>query len=377
MHMLLTRIRQAHVYLPLALFFMANAIIESVSLMTVTEVIRDYPFWPRFLAVGSSPLHLVLAPLFWVYVRAITADHHTLWRSNDYRHFLPALFSIGIPLGTIYLGQSEFLGLFDKPRPHTSDAQRTLIWAVNILDGIVIVQVTFYIAMILRRLAQHKKSLAQLFASTEHLELRWVRWLTVFLVIYTVVSAISSLTKSYLLLEPWESIIDVALLWFLVIWGLRQKPGLANELAATKLANLNPDTQGSVELDSNGNGKYEHSALSQDQLRAIAAKISSCMEQEALYRDPELSLRALSAHINELPNYVSQALNREIGESFFDYINGWRIVDAKQQLNDPNLTVLAIAEKVGFNSRSSFYNAFKKNTGLTPSAFKKTLAQSA
>ena len=59
-----------------------------------------------------------------------------------------------------------------------------------------------------------------------------------------------------------------------------------------------------------------------------------------------------------------------MGQSFFDYVNGWRIEEAKPLIRNGEQTVLAIAYEVGFNSRSSFYAAFKKQTGVTPSAYK-------
>ncbi len=354
----------AKVYLPLALFFIANAVTELTSLLVLPKVTEVYVLWPRLIAIFTLPLHLVLVPLFWIYVRELTSKKISVWRSKDYCHFLPALIALCIPGLTIFIGHDEFLNLFERPRLHTSSSQFALIWSIKILEASVIVQVTFYIALILRRLEQHRIELVQLFASTEHLELRWVRWLAVFLIVYAFVSLISAIADNPILLEPWESMIDLALLWFVIAWGLRQKLGLATELAATH------------EFNQKGDSRYKHSGLTEDQRRAIAKKIAIGMQQANLYRDPGLSLRSLSKHIVELPSYVSQALNQEIGESFFDYVNRWRVEEAKQRLDDSTLTVLAIAEEVGFNSRSSFYNAFKKTTGQTPSAYKKSLRKS-
>jgi len=95
------------------------------------------------------------------------------------------------------------------------------------------------------------------------------------------------------------------------------------------------------------------------------------MSNDKLFQRDELSLRLLAKHINELPSYVTQTLNTEIGESFFDYVNRWRIEEASRRLASSDDTVLDIATGVGFNSRSSFYNAFKKITGMTPSAYRK------
>ena len=66
-----------------------------------------------------------------------------------------------------------------------------------------------------------------------------------------------------------------------------------------------------------------------------------------------------------------------MNQNFFDFINGYRIKEAKRLLVDPKgelLTILAIAEEVGFNSKSSFNTAFKKITGMTPTEYKKSVS---
>lgn len=358
-HLLGARAKQTGVYLPLALFFCINALTEFGSLISVSMVTELYPYWPRLFVICSVPLHLMLAPLFWLYVRALTSEHRSLWRKNDLWHFALAFLTLCIPAIGLYLGEQGLIRVFDRPRLTTSDTQALLVLTIKTVEPLIILQVAFYITVIIRRLAQYQATLVQLFASTEHLELKWIRWLAVFLVLYIVISGFGTLSDNALLLEPWESLVDLALLWFLIIWSLRQKPGLASEVEATQKANLE------------GDAKYQRSALSNEQLDKIAAKVEASMQEHALYRDTNLSLRILSAHINELPNYVSQALNQKIGESFFDYVNRWRVAEAKQRLTESDLTVLAISEDVGFNSRSSFYKAFKNSTGHTPTAYKK------
>ena len=100
------------------------------------------------------------------------------------------------------------------------------------------------------------------------------------------------------------------------------------------------------------------------------------MHSDRLYRDPNLTLSALSKHVGVSSNYVSQTLNERVGQSFFEFVNGWRVDEAIPLLRGGDDTVLAIAFEVGFNSRSSFYTAFKKKTGLTPSAYKMQQAAS-
>ncbi len=77
------------------------------------------------------------------------------------------------------------------------------------------------------------------------------------------------------------------------------------------------------------------------------------------------------------PKLLSQAINEGLGKNFFEFINRYRIEEAKRLLTDPadkKITVLEVLYQVGFNSKSSFNTVFKKQTGLTPSEFKKKVA---
>ncbi len=58
--------------------------------------------------------------------------------------------------------------------------------------------------------------------------------------------------------------------------------------------------------------------------------------------------------------------------SFRDVVNGYRVEEAKKLLReDQQLTVLAIAHRVGFNTNDAFYRAFKKHSDATPAAYRK------
>ena len=74
------------------------------------------------------------------------------------------------------------------------------------------------------------------------------------------------------------------------------------------------------------------------------------------------------------PKVLSQVINESLHQSFFDFVNRYRIEEAKQQLTHPEdeaITILEILYNSGFNSKSSFNTLFKKYTGLTPTEFRK------
>ncbi|MES9930149.1 MAG: helix-turn-helix domain-containing protein, partial [Candidatus Thiodiazotropha sp. 6PDIVS] len=74
------------------------------------------------------------------------------------------------------------------------------------------------------------------------------------------------------------------------------------------------------------------------------------------------------------PNYLSQVINEQSGYNFFDFINRYRVDEAKRCLTTPSgqSNVLSIALDSGFNSKSAFYTAFKRHTGQTPSQYRKS-----
>jgi AraC-like DNA-binding protein len=97
------------------------------------------------------------------------------------------------------------------------------------------------------------------------------------------------------------------------------------------------------------------------------------MRTEKPYLEDQLTLQKLAKGINLPEKQLSQLINQHIGKHFFDYINEFRIEEAKKLLTEQSeLTVLEILYQIGFNSKSSFYTAFKKETGQTPIAYRKS-----
>ena len=72
------------------------------------------------------------------------------------------------------------------------------------------------------------------------------------------------------------------------------------------------------------------------------------------------------------PQQLSQVVNEKTNLNFTNYINSYRIEMAKEILSSLDFnrhTIDSIAEMAGFKSKSPFYLAFKKHTGMTPKEF--------
>lgn len=105
-------------------------------------------------------------------------------------------------------------------------------------------------------------------------------------------------------------------------------------------------------------------------------KIDNLIKNKELYLDPKLSLGDISSNLDISIGYASQLINKHTNTNFNDFINSYRVERAKMMLDDitfDNYTIVAIGLESGFNSKSSFYTAFKKFTGETPSAYKKNV----
>lgn len=98
------------------------------------------------------------------------------------------------------------------------------------------------------------------------------------------------------------------------------------------------------------------------------------MKTEKPYLDDKLTLQKLAEKIDLPEKQLSQLINQHTGKHFFDFINEFRINEAKTLLKEQSqLTVLEVLYEVGFNSKSSFYTAFKKETNLTPTDYRKSI----
>jgi AraC-like DNA-binding protein len=118
--------------------------------------------------------------------------------------------------------------------------------------------------------------------------------------------------------------------------------------------------------------KYSGSALASSQYEAIIKEAKRFIEEYEWYKNEEVSLSELSKSIHTNPRYLSQAINHHLKISFVDFLNAYRIEEAKKQLlknENATLTLEAIGLMAGFKSKSAFFRAFKKATDLTPNQF--------
>ncbi len=121
-----------------------------------------------------------------------------------------------------------------------------------------------------------------------------------------------------------------------------------------------------------GKAKVEKDRLQPAEIQQLQKRLNYFMAEEAVYMQPDLTLKSLADKLNTSPNNLSWLLNQVYQATFYEYINRHRIKAFIKRIENEahrNHTLLSLAMDVGFNSKSTFNKAFKAVTGQTPSHY--------
>ncbi|WP_323758495.1 helix-turn-helix domain-containing protein [Roseivirga sp.] len=202
----------------------------------------------------------------------------------------------------------------------------------------------------------------------DSIALLWMQRFLYGLIFITLVDTIHNLivVNNLVMENLFYGFLITALLFFvtsLVFHGLRQ-PELFQGVSVEDEALVNDAAS-----------SYTSSKLSQKEIDSMAELIQSYFNSNQPHRDPDLNIQKLAESMNLSSRTISEVINRYYKQNFSDFVNSFRIQEAISLLKNSNdkTTVLEILYAVGFNSKSSFYTAFKIKMGMTPSEFKKSL----
>lgn len=234
-------------------------------------------------------------------------------------------------------------------------------------------QTLVYLILIVVLLRRHKKSIADLFSYDENISLRWTTWVVFGYIVFslTIVFTETTTIGNYRLAED---LLILIYLFFIQHFALKQM--LINKTLHTLDLDDEKTSAKSILVEKH---KYENSALKDEiKIRNITEAIREYVEKEKPYLDPQLSIHKISEAININSKYLSQAINQEMDSNFIAFVNRYRVEEAKRLMKSglyENYTIEAIGHMAGFNSKTTFYKAFKKLTGRTPAEYKASPGQ--
>ncbi|MEM0912864.1 MAG: helix-turn-helix transcriptional regulator, partial [Pseudomonadota bacterium] len=120
--------------------------------------------------------------------------------------------------------------------------------------------------------------------------------------------------------------------------------------------------------------KTTSTLLTKAQQKDVAQVLKNEMQNNLLFLDPELTLSALAKRTELREQMISETLNSYLEQNFFEFVNSYRIHYACERIKDASTSISNIAIEAGFNSRTTFYSAFKRIKGCTPSEYRIALA---
>lgn len=129
------------------------------------------------------------------------------------------------------------------------------------------------------------------------------------------------------------------------------------------------------DLSSFSSQKYLDKKLNEAEANLLVGKLKKVMEEKEMFKNPNLKLNDLAKTINVSGHQLSQLLNDNLEKNFTLFVNEYRIAAACKILSaNSNLTIEAIGDEVGFNSKSTFYTSFKKIKGVTPNLYQQNIS---
>ena len=320
--------------------------------------------YPHFLGIDYA-ITLLYGPLLFLYTETLIRGAERLSK-KEWLHFIPfaLLFIYLIPF-YLMSGPDKLALLTDY-----GDLQYARDW----IPVFKLIFNLIYIPFALRLIYKFRIRLKENYSTIEKLNLNWLQG---FILGGVIVAVVATILFTMAASEGQDVVYTELTLLAVTVYiysigymGLRQPEFFANTVM---------EHEEVVPEVFTAETKYTKSGLDEETGKVLMNKVKSLMESQKPYINNELSLRDLAAMAGISTHNLTEIINRYADKNFYDFINTYRVEEVKARMSDPafnNMTLLAIGLDSGFNSKSSFNSVFKKQTGMTPSEYKRSIAAS-
>lgn len=333
------------------------------------------PIVNLYLVPVFAPFFFAFIPSIYLYFREVSGNPVP----QPYRHYLvliPVTAAIGL---MVYLKSTRIVANQDHVRDiglHLAFSSQGLANLV-LLVIVILFCVSFigYTAGIWRRARRYLRQADwQLQADSERMR-RWIIELLVGMTVLFSVFTLTNLLDLFVFQAEWLSLgvkVGFVLVFFRMCQVIAHNPAIF--VQAETEEGISDNLSARQEGDQGGNARQaqiSRAIVDDSGIARIHTRLTGIVSDSDIMLDPLLTMPKLAAAVGATPNQLSFVLNQHLGKSFFDFVNEVRINTASRLLIDePDRTILDIATEVGFNSKSTFNQAFKKITGQTPSVYR-------
>jgi AraC-like DNA-binding protein len=309
-------------------------------------------------------LPLLFGPLLYLYAESILYRQFRI-TGRKWLHFLP-FFICFILSAFQYLSldrekQVDLLNHIFK-----RDLPVSLYWS----SALIFLQFFLYIFSSFRLIHQYKRIASDHYAEQEKVDISWLSSTILFFTICMILAGLNGFSGLTPFSKYYFLVLNVLVLLIFIFISRVLLKALTKPEIFSVIDEPAQSQQAAGEMV-----KYQGSVILEEDRKRMLENLNLHMRTRKPYLEPELTLDQLASQMNMKPKLLSQLINESLGQNFFDFVNRYRIEEAKRLLTNPQdkkITVLEVLYEVGFNSKSSFNTLFKKYTGLTPSEFKRT-----
>lgn len=229
---------------------------------------------------------------------------------------------------------------------------------------LILIQALFYTGLSYITIRKHQRKIQQFSSNTEGIDLNWLEYIILVLLIVNIIYVIYNLFYDPKSLNFFINAVFLLVIYFVGYYSLKQKEIYPLEEKQREELITIDEVSDPEEV--------KKKLISDEELSKIKTALENLMESKKPYLDSELSLIMLAEMLSVSTHHLSYVINTGFGKNFFQYVNEFRVEHAKILLKEnTKLSILGIAYESGFNSKTSFNTTFKKLTGQTPSEFKK------
>lgn len=312
----------------------------------------------------SHYLPLLYGPLAYLFVNDIVKHRHS--NPKAILHFLPFF----ILLVITYLTKSGMIpaimgGIFYNP---------------HIRLTILFISLISYHGLALRVWSRHKVSLQGYFSDTSRLQMNWLRSFVLlsFIICGLVVAALYLLYINYPSGHEYRyGFAGLTLFIYWISYAALRQPAIFSVIKGH--SEISHDRIPTLVIHRQVK-KYAGSTLDAKEKKRVCDALELIIKADKIYLEADLTIDRLAKKVACSRHTLSQVLNECMQQSFYEYINYYRVEEAKILLMDEDRKdhkISSIGYDAGFNSLSTFNDVFKKLSGQTPSMFKKQLPQAA
>jgi len=332
--------------------------------------IQHQEFFDMQFSLGLIPL--TFSPLLYLYTTYLVSDRKR-FRAIDLLHFLPFM--------VITLAYFIF---FQDVVDFSDEAfliRNEYLWVRMTFAIVFFTSVIGYTVLTFAKLNVFRRNIEAQFSHRDMgLQLFWVNFIAVLFTLSGLVVIVAGAYNAIM----FERAVNTSLLshmgltlvaYAVSYFGLRQPSLFRSDYVLEENEpeeNLAQKGQ-TVEKEE---GKETKQRFTVSEAKVLIERLIAHMSEERPYLNPELTLAELSAQVNLAKHELTELLNVNIGKNFFTFVNEFRLKAVVRRLANPDydkLTIMAIANDCGFNSKSTFNSLFKQEFGSTPSDYKKKL----